>query len=42
MKSFQDIADSILDTIIDGRLKAGDRLPFEIKPKDMVTTSRGP
>jgi GntR family transcriptional repressor for pyruvate dehydrogenase complex len=41
LRNFQNVADQIQDAIIDGRLKAGDKLPSEMKLKDMFETSRG-
>jgi GntR family transcriptional regulator, transcriptional repressor for pyruvate dehydrogenase complex len=41
IRSFQHIVDQIQEAIIDGRLKAGDKLPSEMKLKDMFDTSRG-
>ena len=38
---FQHIADEIQKAILDGRLKAGDQLPPEMKLKEMFDTSRG-
>ena len=37
---FQDVVDQVQEAIIDGRLKAGDRLPAERELKDMLQTSR--
>lgn len=41
VRTFQNIVEQIQDAIIDGRLKAGDKLPSEMKLKDMFDTSRG-
>jgi GntR family transcriptional repressor for pyruvate dehydrogenase complex len=41
VRTFQNIVDQIQDAIIDGRLKTGDKLPSEMKLKDMFDTSRG-
>jgi len=41
VRNFQNVADQIQEAIIDGRLKAGDKLPSEMKLKDMFDTSRG-
>jgi GntR family transcriptional repressor for pyruvate dehydrogenase complex len=41
LRNFQNVADQIQEAIIDGRLKAGDKLPSEMKLKDMFETSRG-
>lgn len=41
LRNFQNVADQIQEAIIDGRLKAGDKLPSEMKLKDMFDTSRG-
>ena len=37
---FQDVVDQIQDAIIDGRLRAGDKLPAERELKDLLKTSR--
>jgi len=41
LRSFQNVADQIQEAIIEGRLKTGDKLPSEMKLKDMFDTSRG-
>jgi GntR family transcriptional repressor for pyruvate dehydrogenase complex len=41
VRTFQNIVDQIQNAIIDGRLKAGDKLPSEMKLKDMFDASRG-
>ena len=41
LRNFQNVADQIQEAIIDGRLKAGDKLPSEMKLKDVFDTSRG-
>jgi len=41
LRNFQNVADQIQEAIINGRLKAGDKLPSEMKLKDMFETSRG-
>lgn len=38
---FQDVVEQIQEAILQGRLKAGDRLPGERELKDMFKTSRG-
>ena len=38
---FQSVVDQIQAAILDGRLKAGDQLPAEMKLKEMFQTSRG-
>jgi len=40
-RSFQHVADQIQAAILDGTLKSGDKLPAEMKLKDMFDTSRG-
>jgi GntR family transcriptional repressor for pyruvate dehydrogenase complex len=40
-RSFQQVADQIQAAILDGSLKPGDKLPAEMKLKDMFDTSRG-
>ncbi|UCD82839.1 MAG: FadR family transcriptional regulator [Desulfobacterales bacterium] len=40
-RSFQHVADQIQAAILDGSLKSGDKLPAEMKLKDMFDTSRG-
>ncbi len=37
---FQDVVDQIQDAILDGRLRAGDKLPAERELKDLLKTSR--
>ncbi|MCF8079220.1 MAG: FadR family transcriptional regulator [Desulfobacterales bacterium] len=37
---FQDVVEQIQDAIIDGRLRAGDKLPAERELKDLLKTSR--
>ena len=41
LKSYQHVVDEIQTAICDGRLKKGDRLPSEMKLKEMFDTSRG-
>lgn len=38
---FQHVVDEIQSAILDGRIKAGDQLPSEMKLKEMFETSRG-
>lgn len=38
---FQDVIEQIQDAILEGKLKAGDKLPAERKLKEMFQTSRG-
>jgi len=40
-KSYQHVVEQIQTAIIDGELKQGDRLPSEMKLKDVFDTSRG-
>ena len=37
---FQDVVEQIQDAIIEGRLRAGDKLPAERELKDLLKTSR--
>jgi DNA-binding FadR family transcriptional regulator len=41
LKSYEHVVDEIQTAICEGRLKAGDRLPSEMKLKEMFDTSRG-
>ena len=41
VRTFQNIVDQIQNAILDGKLKAGDKLPSEMKLKDMFDASRG-
>jgi DNA-binding FadR family transcriptional regulator len=41
LKSYQHVVDEIVTAICDGKLKAGDRLPPEMKLKELFDTSRG-
>ena len=38
---FQDVIDQIQEAILQGKLKAGDKLPAERELKEMFKTSRG-
>ena len=38
---FQHVVDEIQSAILDGRIKAGDQLPSEMKLKELFETSRG-
>ncbi|MBU1342664.1 MAG: GntR family transcriptional regulator, partial [Proteobacteria bacterium] len=40
-KSYQHVVDEIVTAICDGSIKEGDRLPSEMKLKEMFDTSRG-
>lgn len=41
VKSYEHVVDQIQSAICDGKLKEGDKLPSELKLKDMFRTSRG-
>jgi GntR family transcriptional repressor for pyruvate dehydrogenase complex len=41
LKSYQHVVDEIVTAICDGSIKEGDKLPSEMKLKDMFDTSRG-
>lgn len=41
VKSYQHVVDEIVTAICDGSIKEGDKLPSEMKLKDMFDTSRG-
>ncbi len=41
LKSYQNVVDQIQTAICDGIIKAGDKLPSEMKLKEMFNTSRG-
>lgn len=40
-RTFQNVIDQIQEAILQGRLKAGDKLPPERELKEMFNTSRG-